>query len=59
MTLTAMIAKMSQGLVRTTAIFFLTLLFSLPLGLIVALLPSAVNSWPSFCFTAYVWLVFH
>ena len=38
MTLTAMISKMSEGLGRTCAIFFLTLLFSLPLGLIVALL---------------------
>jgi His/Glu/Gln/Arg/opine family amino acid ABC transporter permease subunit len=33
-----MIAKMSEGLGRTCAIFFLTLLFSLPLGMIVALL---------------------
>ena len=38
MTLIAMIAKMSEGLGRTCAIFFLTLLFSLPLGLGVALL---------------------
>jgi len=38
MTLTAMIVKMSQGLGRTCGIFFLTLLFSLPLGLLVALL---------------------
>ena len=38
MTITAMIVKMSEGLGRTCAIFFLTLLFSLPLGLIVALL---------------------
>jgi His/Glu/Gln/Arg/opine family amino acid ABC transporter permease subunit len=30
--------KMSQGLGRTCAIFFLTLLFSLPLGMLVALL---------------------
>ena len=34
MTLTAMIVKMSEGLGRTCAIFFLTLLFSLPLGLL-------------------------
>ena len=35
MTLTAMIQKMSEGLGRTCSIFFLTLLFSLPLGLVV------------------------
>ena len=33
-----MIVKMSEGLGKTCAIFFLTLLFSLPLGMIVALL---------------------
>jgi His/Glu/Gln/Arg/opine family amino acid ABC transporter permease subunit len=33
-----MIMKMSEGLGKTCAIFFLTLLFSLPLGMIVALL---------------------
>ncbi len=38
MTLWTMIAKMSEGLGKTCAIFFLTLLFSLPLGLLVALL---------------------
>lgn len=38
MTLQTMIAKMSTGLGRTCAIFFLTLLFSLPLGLLVCLL---------------------
>jgi len=38
MSLTVMILKMSQGLGRTCAIFFLTLLFSLPLGMLVALL---------------------
>ena len=38
MTITGMILKMSEGLGRTCAIFFLTLLFSLPLGLIVAFL---------------------
>ena len=43
MTLTAMIAKMSQGLGRTCAIFFLTLLFSLPLGLLVAMLRMSKN----------------
>lgn len=38
MTIVAMIEKMSQGLGRSCAIFFLTLLFSLPLGLVVAFL---------------------
>ena len=38
MTLMAMIVKMSEGLGKTCAIFFLTVLFSLPLGMIVALL---------------------
>ncbi len=38
MTITAMIMKMSEGLGRTCAIFALTLVFSLPLGLIVAVL---------------------
>jgi His/Glu/Gln/Arg/opine family amino acid ABC transporter permease subunit len=33
-----MIIKMSEGLTRTCAIFFLTLIFSLPLGMVVALL---------------------
>jgi len=37
-TIITMITKMSEGLGRTCAIFFLTLLFSLPLGLLVALL---------------------
>ena len=43
MTLTAMIAKMSEGLGRTCVIFFLTLLFSLPLGLLVALMRMSKN----------------
>lgn len=38
MSLFTMILKMSEGLGKTCAIFFLTLLFSLPLGMIVALL---------------------
>ena len=38
MTLLTMIMKMGDGLSKTCAIFFLTLLFSLPLGMIVALL---------------------
>ena len=38
MSLMTMIMKMSEGLGKTCAIFFLTLLFSLPLGMIIALL---------------------
>lgn len=38
MSLMTMIIKMSEGLGKTCAIFFLTLLFSLPLGMLVALL---------------------
>ena len=38
MTLLTMIVKMGEGLSKTCAIFFLTLLFSLPLGMIFALL---------------------
>ena len=38
-----MIVKMSEGLGKTCAIFFLTLLFSLPLGMIVALLRMSRN----------------
>ena len=38
MTLLTMIVKMGEGLSKTCAIFFLTLLFSLPLGMLVALL---------------------
>ena len=38
MTITAMIMKMCEGLGRSGAIFFLTLLFSLPLGLVVSFL---------------------
>lgn len=38
MNITAMILKMSEGLGRTCAIFGLTLLFSLPLGMIIALM---------------------
>ena len=38
MTLLTMIVKMGEGLSKTCAIFSLTLLFSLPLGMVVALL---------------------
>jgi His/Glu/Gln/Arg/opine family amino acid ABC transporter permease subunit len=43
MTLWTMIIKMSEGLTRTCAIFFLTLIFSLPLGMLVALLRMSKN----------------
>ena len=43
MTIMTMISKMSEGLGRTCAIFFLTLLFSLPLGLLMALLRMSKN----------------
>lgn len=38
-----MIMKMGEGLGKTCAIFFLTLIFSLPLGMIVALLRMSKN----------------
>ena len=38
MSLSTMLAAMGEGMLRTCAIFFLTLLFSLPLGMIVMLL---------------------
>ena len=43
MNLMTMILKMSEGLGKTCAIFFLTLLFSLPLGMVVALLRMSKN----------------
>ena len=43
MTLLTMIIKMAEGLGKTCAIFFLTLLFSLPLGMVVALLRMSKN----------------
>ncbi len=43
MTLWTMIVKMSEGLGKTSAIFFLTLIFSLPLGIVVALLRMSKN----------------
>jgi His/Glu/Gln/Arg/opine family amino acid ABC transporter permease subunit len=55
MSLMTMIIKMSEGLGKTCAIFFLTLLFSLPLGLVVALLRMSGNRLVSavtrFCIT--------
>ena len=43
MTLLTMFTKMSEGFGKTCAIFFLTLLFSLPLGMLVALLRMSKN----------------
>jgi len=43
MSLMTMILKMSEGLGRTCAIFFLTLLIALPLGMIVSLLRMSKN----------------
>lgn len=43
MDLLTMIVTMSEGLGKTCAIFFLTLLFALPLGMIVALLRMSKN----------------
>ena len=43
MSLLTIILKMSEGLGKTCAIFFLTLIFSLPLGMIVALLRMSGN----------------
>lgn len=43
MTLWTIITKMSEGLGKTCSIFFLTLLFSLPLGMLVALLRMSKN----------------
>ena len=43
MTLETMIIKMGEGFGKTCAIFFLTLLFSLPLGMLVALLRMSRN----------------
>ncbi len=43
MSLWVIILKMSEGLGKTCAIFFLTLIFSLPLGMIVALLRMSKN----------------
>lgn len=43
MDLLTMILKMSEGLGKTCAIFFLTLLFALPLGMLVALMRMSKN----------------
>ena len=44
MSLLTMIVKMGEGLGKTCAIFFLTLLFALPLGMIIALLRMSKNT---------------
>ena len=49
-----MISKMSEGLGRTCAIFFLTLLFALPLGLMVAKLRMSRNKIVSAVMRAYI-----
>ncbi len=54
MTILTMISKMSEGLGRTCAIFFLTLLFSLPLGLVVSLLRMSKNRIVSSIMKAYI-----
>ena len=54
MTIWTMITKMSEGLGRTCAIFFLTLLFSLPLGMIVALLRMSRNRFVSGVMRVYI-----
>ena len=43
MSLMTMILKMSEGLGRTCAIFFLTLIIALPIGIVVALLRMSKN----------------
>ena len=49
-----MILKMGEGLGRTCAIFFLTLLFALPLGLLVALLRMSKNKVVSSIMKVYI-----
>ena len=54
MTILTMMSKMSEGLGRTCAIFFLTLLFALPLGLVVAKLRMSRNKIISAVTKAYI-----
>ena len=54
MTILTMITKMSEGLGRTCAIFFLTLLFALPLGLGISLLRMSRNKVISGITRAYI-----
>ncbi|MCR4706567.1 MAG: amino acid ABC transporter permease [Clostridiales bacterium] len=57
MTIGTMILKMSEGLGRTCTIFFLTLLFSLPLGMVVALLRMSRNRVISWIMRVYISIV--
>ena len=57
MTIATMIAKMSEGLGRTCSIFFLTLLFSLPLGMVIALLRMSKHKIVSALMRAYISVV--
>ena len=57
MTILTMIAKMSEGLGRTCTIFFLTLLFSLPLGMVIALLRMSKNRIISAITSVYISIV--
>ena len=57
MTILTMIAKMSEGLGRTCTIFFLTLLFSLPLGMVIALLRMSKNRIVSAITSVYISIV--
>ena len=54
MTLLTMIIKMGEGFGKTCAIFFLTLLFALPLGLIVSLLRMSKNKVVSSIMKVYI-----
>lgn len=54
MTVMTMVLKMGEGLGRTCAIFFLTLLFALPLGLLVALLRMSKNKIVSSIMKVYI-----
>ena len=54
MSILTMITKMGEGLGRTCEIFFLTLLFALPLGLLVALLRMSKNKVVSSIMKVYI-----
>ena len=54
MTLMTIITKMAVGLEKTCAIFFLTLLFAIPLGMIVALLRGSKIKIVSWIAKAYI-----
>ena len=57
MTLLTMIVKMGEGLSKTCAIFFLTLLFSLPLGLLIAFALRSRCKPVSWLFNVIVWII--